>query len=74
MRDKNSELTNNSSSGSEVWRYVTFMQDDIVATAENSVENTIICYISFRTINFPWFPPYSFPLPLVSKNTSEADV
>jgi hypothetical protein len=33
-----------------------------VKPVENSVGSLIICYISFGTINFPYFLPFSFPV------------
>jgi hypothetical protein len=36
--------------------------DTNATRVENSTGCLIICYISFRTVNFPCFLPYSFPV------------
>jgi hypothetical protein len=38
---------------------------------ENSNES---CYVNVRTVNFPWFPPYSLPVLHVIEWSAEVDV
>jgi hypothetical protein len=43
-------------------------------TVGNSTVSLIIHYVSFRTINFPCFLPYSFPILCANEWWVEADV